>query len=154
MGLLVQVFKWDQRWRVLHRVDILLRRGIKKQAVYPTKLAEVGRLIEARDDRYETGQLFLHRIFGYRGVILFPWTARVYDRDLHNPSKISATSTTTASPTQQQRTKESSLRVKANTSSPPTAATVQSGETPTSAAFQTDAPGEAESTTNVGTATQ
>ena len=26
-------------------------------------------------------QLFLHRIFGYRGVILFTWTARVYDRD-------------------------------------------------------------------------
>ena len=26
-------------------------------------------------------QLFLHRIFGYRGVILFTWTARLYDRD-------------------------------------------------------------------------
>jgi len=25
---------------------------------------------------------FLHRVFGYRGVILFPWLARVYDRDL------------------------------------------------------------------------
>jgi len=33
---------------------------------------------------YETGQLFLHRVFGYRGVILFPWLARVYDRDLNN----------------------------------------------------------------------
>lgn len=32
--------------------------------------------------KYETGQLFLHRIFGYRGVILFPWLAQVYDRDL------------------------------------------------------------------------
>ena len=31
---------------------------------------------------YDTGQMFLHRLFGYRGVILFPWTARVYDRDL------------------------------------------------------------------------
>ncbi|XP_017114698.1 polymerase delta-interacting protein 2 [Drosophila elegans] len=151
MGLLVQVFKWDQRWRLLHRVDIVLRRGIKKQAVYPTKLAEVGRLVEARDDRYETGQLFLHRIFGYRGVILFPWTARVYDRDLHNPSKISASTTTTASPTQQQRTKDTSLRVKANTSSPPTATAAPAGDTSTSAAYQSDAPGDAESTTNVGT---
>lgn len=34
--------------------------------------------------QYETGQLFLHRVFGYRGVILFPWLARVYDRDLPN----------------------------------------------------------------------
>lgn len=32
--------------------------------------------------KYDTGQLFLHRIFGYRGVVLFPWSARVYDRDL------------------------------------------------------------------------
>lgn len=24
--------------------------------------------------------MFLHRIFGYRGVILFPWLARVFDR--------------------------------------------------------------------------
>lgn len=31
---------------------------------------------------YDTGQMFLHRLFGYRGVILFPWMARVYDRDM------------------------------------------------------------------------
>ncbi|XP_037730758.1 polymerase delta-interacting protein 2 [Drosophila subpulchrella] len=154
MGLLVQVFKWDQRWRLLQRVDILVRRGIKKQAVYPTKLAEVGRLVEARDDRYETGQLFLHRIFGYRGVILFPWTARVYDRDLHNPGKISATTTATANPAQQHRTKEASLRVKANTSAPPTTSSAQSGDAPSSAAYQSETPAEPEGTTNMGTATQ
>lgn len=28
--------------------------------------------------KYECGQLFLHRVFGYRGVILFPWLARYY----------------------------------------------------------------------------
>lgn len=33
-----------------------------------------------QEGNYETGQLFLHRIFGYRGVILFPWLARVFDR--------------------------------------------------------------------------
>lgn len=26
----------------------------------------------------------LHKVFGYRGVILFPWLARVYDRDASN----------------------------------------------------------------------
>lgn len=117
------------------------------------RLAEVGRLVDARDDRYETGQLFLHRIFGYRGVILFPWTARVYDRDLHNPGKISATTTTSANPTQQNRTKEASLRVKANTSASPTAATAQSADAPTSTAFETNA-AESTGTTNLGTTSQ
>ena len=26
-------------------------------------------------------QFFLHRVFGYRGVVLFPWMAQVYDRE-------------------------------------------------------------------------
>ena len=26
--------------------------------------------------------MFLHKVLGYRGVVLFPWMARVYDRDL------------------------------------------------------------------------
>lgn len=37
--------------------------------------------------KYDTGQLFLHGIFGYRGVILFPWLAQVYDRDIPNAVK-------------------------------------------------------------------
>ena len=62
----------------------------------PCRLAEVGRLEPAKSDgKYETGQLFLHRIFGYRGVVLFPWTARVYAHDLHNPNKAKVTSTAT-----------------------------------------------------------
>lgn len=64
------------------------------------RLAEVGRLESVKENgKYETGQLFLHRIFGYRGVVLFPWTARVYDRDLHNPNKQkSAVATPTITP--------------------------------------------------------
>lgn len=45
-----------------------------------SRLAEVGKLQPVLG-KYECGQLFLHRVFGYRGVILFPWLARVYDRD-------------------------------------------------------------------------
>ncbi|CAG0923360.1 unnamed protein product [Notodromas monacha] len=53
-----------------------------------TRLAEVGKLVSPKiQGQYETGQLFLHRVFGYRGVILFPWIARVYDRDLPNQNK-------------------------------------------------------------------
>lgn len=29
---------------------------------------------------YKPGQFFLHKVFGYRGVVLFPWRAKVYDR--------------------------------------------------------------------------
>lgn len=35
--------------------------------------------------KYETGQLFLHSVFGYRGIVLFPWHARLYDRDTTPP---------------------------------------------------------------------
>jgi len=48
-----------------------------------TKLAEVGKLEPVRiEGNYDTGQMFLHRLFGYRGVVLFPWHAKVYDRDM------------------------------------------------------------------------
>jgi len=48
-------------------------------------LSEVGQLEALRlQGNYDTGQMFLHKVFGYRGVILFPWLARVYDRDMPN----------------------------------------------------------------------
>ncbi|XP_067929244.1 polymerase delta-interacting protein 2-like [Watersipora subatra] len=47
-----------------------------------SRLVEVGKLqVPKLQGKYESGQLFLHEIFGYRGVILFPWVAKVYDRD-------------------------------------------------------------------------
>lgn len=66
-----------------------------------TRLAEVGKLeLPKAQGTYETGQLFLHRVFGYRGVILFPWLARVYDRDLPAQSKNGAQAEAiTAAPT-------------------------------------------------------
>ncbi|XP_048468274.1 polymerase delta-interacting protein 2 [Rhincodon typus] len=41
--------------------------------------------------KYETGQLFLHSVFGYRGIVLFPWHARLYDRDVASCSSESKT---------------------------------------------------------------
>ncbi|XP_033207249.1 polymerase delta-interacting protein 2 isoform X1 [Belonocnema kinseyi] len=53
-----------------------------QKATY-VRLTEVGKLETPKlQGKYETGQLILHRVFGYRGVILFPWLARVYDRDI------------------------------------------------------------------------
>lgn len=49
---------------------------------FPSRLAEIGRFVQPKSGgKYEMGQFFLHRVFGYRGVTLFPWTAKVYDRD-------------------------------------------------------------------------
>ncbi|XP_023297851.2 polymerase delta-interacting protein 2 isoform X1 [Lucilia cuprina] len=94
MGFLQQIL-WTQNQRkstaLLQTVTVIISRSIKKHS-QQARLAEVGRLEPAKSDgKYETGQLFLHRIFGYRGVVLFPWTARVYDRDLHNPNKTKTT---------------------------------------------------------------
>ena len=45
------------------------------------RLVEVGVLNSSKPENYETGQLFLHKVFGYRGVVLFPWTANVFDKE-------------------------------------------------------------------------
>lgn len=67
-------------------------------------------MIPKVNEKYEAGQFFLHRIFGYRGVVLFPWRVKVYDRnpyypdfsDSFDPSKnqpIEASTTTTTTTT-------------------------------------------------------
>lgn len=45
------------------------------------RLAEVGKLEQPKADNYDTGQMFLHRLFGYRGVILFCRSVPVSNRD-------------------------------------------------------------------------
>lgn len=45
------------------------------------QLLEVGILADSKSENYKTGQVFLHKLFGYRGVILFPWTANVFDKN-------------------------------------------------------------------------
>lgn len=58
---------------------------IMRASYTTTRLAEVGKLESPKSEgKYDTGQLFLHKVFGYRGITLFPWMARVYDRDVPN----------------------------------------------------------------------
>lgn len=62
------------------------------------RLAEVGKLESPKTSgKYDTGQLILHKVFGYRGVILFPWLARVYDRDATNKKESPDNSTSETS---------------------------------------------------------
>nr|CAB3265003.1 polymerase delta-interacting protein 2-like [Phallusia mammillata] len=45
------------------------------------KLEHIGTLQPLQNKpKYKTGQMFLHKVFAYRGVILFPWTVNVYER--------------------------------------------------------------------------
>lgn len=63
----------------------MAERYVQQIADLFSRLAEVGKLETPKlQGKYETGQLILHRVFGYRGVILFPWLAKVYDRDISN----------------------------------------------------------------------
>ena len=42
----------------------------------------------------------MHKLFGYRGVILFPWTANVFDKnDESSSAKTTTTPTTPTTPT-------------------------------------------------------
>ncbi|XP_023331368.1 polymerase delta-interacting protein 2 isoform X2 [Eurytemora carolleeae] len=78
---------WGRRFLYLNR-DLT---GICSPAFrcLSNNLSEVGRLDTPKlGGNYDTGQLFLHKVFGYRGVILFPWLARVYDRDLPNKKEL------------------------------------------------------------------
>ncbi|PIK42713.1 putative polymerase delta-interacting protein 2-like [Apostichopus japonicus] len=57
--------------------------GSQKRLLATKKLQTVGKLETPKlHGKYVTSQLFLHRVFGYRGILLFPWLARLYDRDI------------------------------------------------------------------------
>lgn len=61
-------------------------------------MAEVGKFAVPKvHEKYETGQFFLHRVFGYRGVILFPWRAKIYDRNTYTASYDDSTTENTSS---------------------------------------------------------
>ncbi|XP_064391589.1 polymerase delta-interacting protein 2-like isoform X2 [Halichondria panicea] len=55
------------------------------------RLLEIGKLESPQPSGYyPAAQFFLHRVFGYRGVVLFPWTANVYDRDISRTTESSS----------------------------------------------------------------
>lgn len=63
---------------------------LKRQKNYASiKLVEVGHFENPKTkagEIYEPGQLFVHQQFAYRGIILFPWHARVLDKDISDLS--------------------------------------------------------------------
>lgn len=72
---------------------------------FNSSLAEVGFLENPKQQgKYGTGQLFLHSVFGYRGVILFPWIGKIYDRDLARTDEKPSSSSTSVSKDMKGRT--------------------------------------------------
>ncbi|XP_043976289.1 polymerase delta-interacting protein 2 [Gambusia affinis] len=67
--------------------------GVQQKRFMSSRNRPEGKILEAvgvfeavkQHGKYETGQLFLHSVFGYRGIVLFPWHARLYDRDITPP---------------------------------------------------------------------
>ena len=53
------------------------------------KLLDIGKE-QPEKDHYNTGQLIIHKIFEYRGVVLFPWRTELYDRDITRQSDAQA----------------------------------------------------------------
>ncbi|XP_060583940.1 polymerase delta-interacting protein 2-like isoform X2 [Ruditapes philippinarum] len=53
------------------------------QRKYSVKLYPMGKFQEPNEkaDSYMPGQMFFHKVFAYRGVVLQSWQARVYDND-------------------------------------------------------------------------
>ncbi|XP_019848719.1 PREDICTED: polymerase delta-interacting protein 2-like isoform X1 [Amphimedon queenslandica] len=60
------------------------------RGISSSRLIEIGCMNKPKlYESYSSGQHFLHRVFGYRGVILFHWVSRVYDHDRHQkPSNV------------------------------------------------------------------
>ena len=57
------------------------------------KLIEVGKEVKVSGN-YDTGQMILHRIFEYRGVVLFPWKTQIFDRTPPTKNKTELGTTT------------------------------------------------------------
>lgn len=86
----MKTIEWNRRpCDVGHSTWLLIRKSL---LYFVRRLAEVGKLCLPKvDEKYESGQFFLHRIFGYRGVVLFPWRVKVYDRNPYYPTFTSGT---------------------------------------------------------------
>ncbi|EUB59930.1 Polymerase delta-interacting protein 2 [Echinococcus granulosus] len=52
---------------------------VESNSSSPYSVAPIGQLQPSQKLRYKPGQLILHRLFGYRGVVLNSWKASLYD---------------------------------------------------------------------------
>lgn len=60
----------------------------EQQKIFLSRLVKIGKLETPKSDRYQSGQLFIHKLFGYRGLIVLPWIGQVFDRYLYeNPDE-------------------------------------------------------------------
>lgn len=79
------------------------------------KLVEVGVLEQPKPKDYATGQIFLHKLFGYRGIILFPWSTWIVDKQDDNHSHSGEVPITIAEYDNEESDKLGEETIKANT---------------------------------------
>jgi len=76
--MIVRSCLWISSYRAIPKLVKQSKPSVRNVA----SLAEVGQFCPMLvDGSYTTGQLFLHKVFGYRGVVLTPWKANLHDRD-------------------------------------------------------------------------
>ncbi|XP_073983590.1 polymerase delta-interacting protein 2-like isoform X1 [Rhodnius prolixus] len=94
------------------------------QVKFAARLIDVGRLEPPKNaGNYKTGQLFLHKVLAYRGVVLFPWIAKMFDRDypvLEKKTSESSTNITTDASQSTTGASSSKPSTKSSAYTPPT----------------------------------
>uniref|UniRef100_A0A1B6KU19 ApaG domain-containing protein n=1 Tax=Graphocephala atropunctata TaxID=36148 RepID=A0A1B6KU19_9HEMI len=63
---------------------------IYTQKCLTSQLLEIGRLDTPKNTNYEPGQMFVHKLFGYRGIVLFGWLTRIYDQGATDVCRVSS----------------------------------------------------------------
>ncbi|VDP45085.1 unnamed protein product [Schistosoma curassoni] len=75
----------------LRAPEFIIRRYLLSPS-RPIKLELIGHLQKASESLYEPGQIFLHKKFGYRGIVLQRWKGKLFDRNLQSTKSIELTS--------------------------------------------------------------
>ncbi|KAK4472467.1 hypothetical protein MN116_003717 [Schistosoma mekongi] len=67
----------------LRSPKLIFRRSLLSSS-RPVNLEPIGHLQGATESAYEPGQIFLHKYFGYRGIVLQCWKGKLFDRNLQS----------------------------------------------------------------------
>ncbi|CAI2723460.1 unnamed protein product [Schistosoma spindalis] len=75
----------------LRAPEFIIRRHLLSPS-RPIRLELIGHLQKASESLYEPGQIFLHKKFGYRGIVLQCWKGKLFDRNLQSTKSVELTS--------------------------------------------------------------
>lgn len=93
MNLMHRIFKYKHSLKnssqFLNTENLILKNTTRNINGPSYKLQEIGVSKPINSlEHYGAGQAFIHRIFGYRGVLLFPWHVRYFDSSNKKEEKL------------------------------------------------------------------